>query len=176
MTSETVSPPSHWLVVNTHAHREKLVLENLDRQNFGTYCPLVRKQLRARGSRREVLRPLFPSYVFVRVAPDKSQWRPVLSTYGVRKVVRFGDATPYLDARFIETLQAREIDGAVVKPRAPYAPGQDVRIAAGPFDGLVARIIDVRENDRLVILMDLLGQSVRGRIHADLVSPLEMAS
>ena len=38
--------------------------------------------------------------------------------------------------------------------------------------GLIAKIMDVRENDRLVILMDLLGQSVRGRIHADQVSPL----
>jgi transcriptional antiterminator RfaH len=115
---------------------------------------------------------LFPSYLFVRVTPEKSQWRPVLSTYGVRKVVRFGDDVPYLDARFVETLQAREVDGAIVKPREPYAPGQDIRIVSGPFDGLIAKIIDVRENDRLVILMDLLGQSVRGRIHADQVSPL----
>ena len=165
-------PKSHWLVVNTHAHREKLAIENLQRQNFQSYCPLMRKRLRGRTGPREVLRPLFPSYLFVRVTPDKSQWRPVLSTYGVRKVVRFGDDVPYLDARFVETLQAREVDGAIVKPREPYASGQDIRIVSGPFDGLIAKIIDVRENDRLVILMDLLGQSVRGRIHADQVSPL----
>lgn len=165
-------PKSHWLVVNTHAHREKLAIENLQRQNFQSYCPLMRKRLRGRMGPREVLRPMFPSYLFVRVTPDKSQWRPVLSTYGVRKVVRFGDDVPYLDARFVETLQAREVDGAIVKPREPYVPGQDIRIVFGPFDGLIAKIIDVRENDRLVILMDLLGQSVRGRIHADQVSPL----
>jgi len=170
MNSETVLPHSQWLVVNTHAHREKLALENLERQSFSAYCPLIRKQLRGRTGRREVLRPLFPSYVFVRVTSDKSQWRPVLSTYGVRRVVRFGDAVPYLESRFVETLREREVDGAVVKPREPYVPGQDIRIVSGPFDGLVAKIIDVRENDRLVILMDLLGQSVKGHVRAHQVS------
>lgn len=166
------SSSSAWLVVNTHPHRERLALENLERQHFATYCPQVRKRLRARHGPREVLRPLFPSYVFVRVSPDKTHWRPVLSTYGVRRVVRFGDDIPYLDTRFVDALRAREIDGAVVKPPVPFVAGQDIRIAGGPFDGIVAKILEIRENDRLVILMDLLGQSVRGRIHANQVSLL----
>lgn len=166
-----VGPPFAWLVVNTHPHREKLALENLHRQDFTAYCPQVRRQLRARTGPRDVLRPLFPSYVFVRVSRDKTLWRPVLSTYGVRHVVRFGDAVPYLDPRFVDTLRSREVNGAVVKPPLPYVAGQEIRIAGGAFDGIVARILEVGDNDRLVILMDLLGQSVRARIHADQVSP-----
>ncbi len=161
-----------WLVVNTHPHREHLAIENLARQDFVTYCPRLRKTLRERTGPREVLRPLFPSYVFVCVNLDKVLWRPILSTYGVRRVIQFGEYTPYLDPLFIEALRTREVDGAVVKPPMPYVSGQDIRIAGGPFDGVVARIVGIGENDRLTILMDLLGQSIRSRIHANQVSPM----
>lgn len=169
-TTAAASQP--WLVVNTQPHREKLAIENLERQDFTTYCPLTRKRLRARTGPRDVLRPLFPSYVFVRAHADKAHWRPVLSTYGVRKLVRFGEEVAYLDARFVEALRAREVEGAIVKPPVPFVPGQDIRITAGPLDGLVAKILEVKSQDRLVILMDLLGQSVRGRVHAHQVTPL----
>lgn len=160
-----------WLVVNTHPHREHFAIENLERQKFEAYCPQMRKTLRSRRGMREVLRPLFPNYVFVHVdVADRAVWRPILSTYGVRRVVRFGDQTPTLDAAFITALRNREIDGAVVKPVSPYEVGQDVRISGGAFDGIVAKIIQIETNDRLMILMDLLGQSVRGRIQADQVS------
>ena len=176
MQNETAGPTAFaWLVVNTHPHREQLAADNLMRQQFAVYYPRIRKQLRLRTGPREALRPLFPSYLFVRVNPARSHWRPVLSTYGVRRVVQFGEQTPYLDASFVRTLRAREVDGAIVKPAAPYAAGQTIRISGGAFDGVVAKILDVRDSDRLVILMDILGQSVRGRIRADQVS-LETAT
>ena len=159
-------PPLGWIVVNTHPHREPFAIENLARQNFETYCPHMRKTLRSRAGPREVLRPLFANYVFVRAPLDKSAWRPILSTYGVRQLVRFGEQMPSLDSRFIDALRAREVDGAVVKPASPYQVGEDISISGGPFDGLVARIVQIESNDRLTILMDLLGQSIRGRIHA----------
>lgn len=167
----TMSTSLSWLVVNTHPNRENIAIENLVRQRFETYCPQIRRTLRTRMGAREVLRPLFQNYVFVHVdLEDKALWRPILSTMGVRRVVRFGDRTPTLDAAFIAALRAREVDGAVVKPTALYEIGQEVRIASGAFEGIVGKIIQIESNDRLMILMDLLGQSVRGRIHADQVS------
>lgn len=155
-----------WIVVNTQAHREHVALENLRRQNFSAYCPQIRCQLRQRGKYRDVLRPLFPSYVFVKVSPKKS-WRAIFSTYGVRRVIRFGNATPYMETEFIENLRDREIDGAITKPPAAYVEGQEIRISRGPLDGIVAKILEVRDDERLVVLLNLLGQAVRGRIHAN---------
>lgn len=172
LDGEHLEPAYAWLVVNTHPGRERLAIENLERQQFVTYCPLMRKRVRARTGARDVLRPLFPNYVFVRTSLDRAVWRPVLSTYGVRKLVRFGDNVPYLDTVFVEALRAREVGGAVVKPPVPFVVGQDIRITGGALDGIIARILEVKSNDRLVILMDLLGQSVRGRVDAAQVTPL----
>jgi len=164
--------PTHssWIVVNTQPHKEAVVLANLANQGFAAYCPLVHKRVRHARKVRDVLRPLFPGYLFIECVPDRSAWRPVLSTFGVRAVVRSGEEPSRLDRRFIEALRAREIDGVIVAPASPYEIGQEIRIAAGPFDGTVATIVGMDEKDRLVVLMDILNRPVRVRLDAGQVS------
>ena len=71
----------------------------------------------------------------------------------------------------VEGLQAREIDGAIVRPTSPYEPGQRVKMAGGAFDGLIATILEMDEKDRLVVLMDLLNRQTRVRVDAHCVIP-----
>lgn len=155
-----------WLAVNTHPHREHIAIENLGRQDFETYCPLIQRQVRHARRTRHVMRPLFPGYVFVRINPDLQRWRPILSTFGVRSLVRCGDRLSFVEDGFVAGLRARELDGIIIKPAEPYQLGQKVRMRSGPFDGLVATIIEMDEKDRLVVLMDLLNQSVKVRVAA----------
>jgi transcriptional antiterminator RfaH len=162
-----------WIVVNTQAHRERTALDNLARQEFATYCPLVRKRVRHARRTQDVLRPLFPGYVFVQVDPDLRRWRPILSTMGVRRVVCAGDKPSLLAEDFIAGLKAREVDGAVARPVAPYEIGQKVRIMGGAFDGLIASILDLDEKERLVVLMDILNRPTRVRIESQTVMPAD---
>lgn len=165
-----MSETSHsWIVVNTHPHKEATAITQLGNQGFATYCPLVRKQVRHARKTRTVLRALFPGYVFVDTFGENS-WRPVLSTVGVRSLVRSGEQPSLLDPRFIDALRARESEGVIVAPASPYAAGQKIRIAEGPFDGTVATIIALDEKDRLVVLMDILNRPVRVRLDARNVS------
>src|SRR5512145_3209940 len=76
-----------WIAVNTNPHREHIVLEHLHRQALTAYCPMIRRH-RSHARRVEmVLRPLFPGYLFVQASTDL-KWRPILTTHGVRTVVR----------------------------------------------------------------------------------------
>lgn len=159
-----------WVAVNTHAHREHIALENLVRQHFEVYCPMIRRRVRHARRVSEVLRPLFPGYVFTQIDMDLQRWRPILSTYGVRALVRCGDQLSFVDSGFVESLKAREVQGAIVKPPQPYKPGQQIRMSGGPFDGLVATIIEMDEKDRLLVLMELLNQSVKVKVSASDVS------
>jgi transcriptional antiterminator RfaH len=153
------APLAPWAVVNTHSHREETALQNLKRQNFIAYCPMIRRH-RSYGRRiASVLRPLFPSYLFVSTGTNFGRWKPILSTYGVRTVVRNGQRIATIDDDFIAHLRAREVDGVVVRPSEPYRIGQSVAIAGGPFGGLMATIIDMNENDRIVVLLDLMNRS-----------------
>jgi transcriptional antiterminator RfaH len=72
----------------------------------------------------------------------------------------------FLSEDFIAALQAREIDGAIARPQGEYQPGQKIRMAGGPFDGLVATILEMDEKERLTVLMDLLNSRIKVKIDA----------
>ena len=158
-----------WLAVNTQPHREALAMENLKRQEYLSYCPMVRKKT----ARRDVLRPLFSGYIFVALEPSR-RWHPVHSTCGVRRILSFGGSPSLVAGEFIHALKAREIDGAVVRPAAPYEIGQKVRITAGPFDGIIASIVDTNEADRIVVLFELLGRNAKAKIDIRSLSPADV--
>lgn len=163
---------SGWLVITTHPQREAYAIENLDRQGFVTYCPMIIKRVRHARSVRDVARPLFPSYVFVEQASAVQSWRLLLSTYGVRSLVRNGGVPGMLSHDFVVALRAREIDGVLAKPEQPFRIGQDVELRGGPFDGLVGTVMELREKDRIVVLMNLLNQPTRVLLTADALSPV----
>jgi transcription elongation factor/antiterminator RfaH len=161
-----------WAAVNTQPHRERIALENLERQGFSTYCPFVRRRRSHARRVDEVLRPLFPGYLFVNVRPDEECWRPILSTYGVRTLIRCGDRPSLVHARFIQALLAREVDGAVVRPPVPYRIGQQVQVVAGPCDGLVATILSLDEKDRITVLLELMSRQVKTELDSAQVMAL----
>ncbi len=162
-----------WIAASSHHYKERLALDNLTAQGFQAYCPMIRKRVRHARRLSEVLRPLFPGYVFIRLEPHKTQWRPILSTIGVRTLIRFGDRLGVLPKNFIEDLRIHEADGAIPlpRPREHYNPGERVRLRDGPFDGLAATVLVAGDKDRLLVLMDLLKHGVRVNISIDDVVP-----
>ena len=162
---------SAWIVVNTHPHREQMAVDHLRRQDFEVYCPMLLKRRSHARRVSAVLRPLFPSYLFVGVDATLRRWRSVLSTYGVRSVARNGDELSFLDDAFIQNLKAREVNGAVVRPANPYRVGQKVCISSGPFDGIIATIIEMDERDRLVVLLNLMSRGIKVKVNSDCVAP-----
>ena len=98
----------HWAVVNTQPHKERVALENLERQGYRAYCPLIRRRRSHARRVEEVLRPLFPSYLFVRVDPRRSSGARCCRRYGVRTLVRCGDRLSFIEDAFVQSLKARE--------------------------------------------------------------------
>ena len=164
-----------WVAASTHPHKEPTAISNLLRQGFETYCPMVRRRWRHARKVQEVLRPLFPGYVFVAVDPSQHRWRPILSTIGVRTLVRFGDSLGLLPHGFVESLRSYEVEGAVslCYPPSSFAPGDRVRLCDGPFEGLIATVLAVEEHARLQILMHLLNWGVKVRVPKNLVAPAD---
>ncbi len=162
---------SQWVVVNTHPSRERYASEHLIRQGYEVYCPMGVKRIRHARRVQDVPRPLFPSYLFASVDLSVQPWRPILSTYGVRSVIRSGDTPQTLDSGFIAALKAREVDGLVRRPESPFLVDQHVLIQEGPLHGLVGRILELREKDRVVLLLEMLNQAVKLQVHANALRP-----
>ena len=163
-----------WIVVHTQAQRERLAVEHIRNQGFETYCPLFKRRISHARSVQEVLRPLFPGYVFVALDPQREQWRPLISTVGVRAVLRNGDRPSTLDPKFIEALRAREVAGAITQPIAPYEVGDRVRITGGAFGGLVASVLRLDDAKRLTVLLSLLSGGVRASLPRSAIEPNQL--
>ena len=166
-----------WIVASTHPHKENAALDNLRRQGFQVYCPFIRRRIHHSRRVKNALRPLFAGYVFVQLDTQRSQWRPILSTIGVRSVIRFGDRFGILPATFVDNLRSHEQDGAIPPPRAKdsYVPGELVRVREGPFEGFIAKVLICDQQERLHLLMNMLNRSVRIQISLDQVAPAKIA-
>ena len=160
-----------WYAVHTRAQAEATALEHLLRQGYDAYLPRYRAQVRHARRLKTVLRPLFPRYLFAGVDRDAARWRPILSTVGVSDLVRAGDEPIALAPEIVETLRRQEEAGALERlaRRRPPRLGELVRVSAGAFEDMIGRLVDLRDEDRVIVLLDILGRKVRTLIEADAV-------
>ena len=156
-----------WLVINTQPNREAIAVEHLQRQEFEVYCPLFVKRIRHARKAYDANRPLFPGYVFTLLASERETWRPILGTYGVRSIVRSGATPAKISGSFVAALRAREVDGAVRKPESPFVNGQTVAVRGGSLDGLVGQILELRDNERVLVLLNFLNQQTKVHLSID---------
>lgn len=149
-----------WLVARTHPRAEGRACENLARQGYSVYAPSMRRW-RVHGRQRDIVqRPLFPRYVFVGTRAVAGRWRSILSTFGVSDLVRQGEIPACVPESLVATLRANESAGAFDETRAAraLAPGAAVRVLVGPFADVVGRLVALREDDRILVLLDFLGR------------------
>ena len=157
MQIEPTIQPDTWHVVTAHRHREAVVSAQLAELGFETYLPLLRQWPRpAVGSE---VGPLFPGYVFVRAS--QPHLHRIARTPGVSGLVAFGGEPARLDDAAIDFLHGREEGDGIINAR-PLSPGSAVRIADGPWQGLVA-ILERRLSgrERVLVLLDVLQRQTR---------------
>lgn len=152
-----------WYVVHTKPRKEPLAEANLRRQNFETYLPCYKRVTKHRGTWRVVMEPLFPRYLFLRVNPDQQTVAPIRSTLGVTTLVTFGQRPMPVPDAVIDTLRYN-VDAQRGLHRAPkqdFTTGQAVTINAGPFEGLQGIFDTTCGEERVAILLDILGKATR---------------
>lgn len=160
-----------WYVAHTRAQSERRALEHLTNQGFDAWLPEFHKRRRHARRTEWVRRPLFPRYVFVHLDLDAERWRSVLGTVGIQALIGGADRpTPIADA-VIEAIRARvDQDGLVrINPADTLKAGEVVRIADGPFADLEGIFLDMADNERVAILLSLLGRNVKVTVSADQV-------
>ncbi|UHD16229.1 transcription/translation regulatory transformer protein RfaH [Thiocapsa bogorovii] len=150
-----------WYVVHTKPRKETLAEANLQRQDFETYLPWYKRVAKHRGTWREITEPLFPRYLFLRINPDQQTVAPIRSTLGVTTLVTFGQCLRPVPNAVIDSLR-RNGDAQTGLPKAPeqdFTTGQSVTINAGPFEGLQGIFDTTCGEERVAILLDILGNA-----------------
>lgn len=160
--SLTRSGSPRWFAVQAQPRREKLALFHLARQDFTGFCPM-RSTTRRVGRRRVTeLTPLFPGYLFVSLDLNRDRWRSINGTIGVLRLVAFGSGSrpAPLPQGFVERLQEWS-NGGGLGGGDQLRAGEAVRIIGGPLDDLCGVLETANDNERVRVLLSLLGKETR---------------
>lgn len=148
-----------WYAVNTKPKKEDYAAQQLERKGFEVFLPKI-EVTHKRGARWfTLLEPLFPGYLFVRVAPSLRSVRQVNWTPGVKYLLCAGETpVPIPDAAITLIRQRVGPRGHISpRPQAEFPPGTRVAVRFGPFAGLVG-VVDrpVSGRGRARVLLELL--------------------
>src|SRR5262249_6906055 len=102
--------------------------------------------------------PLFPGYVFVRIAlRDRLR---VLQVPGVARFVGFNGSPCVVQESEIATLRSVALPGLHAEPYPYLTAGRRVRIKAGPLAGIEGILVRRKNGTRFVISVQLIMRSV----------------
>ncbi len=150
-----------WVLVHTKAKQEKRANENLIKQGFKTFLPLILRSKNSSQIKQPV--PIFPSYLFVEIDLSLENWGVVNSTYGVSNIVMFSDKftpiSPEIILAMRKKLDAHDVyqeDVSIID----FEKGDFVSIKRGRFAGIDAIFLSKKSNHRVTLLLKLLNTTV----------------
>jgi transcriptional antiterminator RfaH len=144
---------AYWACAQTAPRRESVAQHFLKLAEFEVYFPQIRERRVAKTGRVEVVRPLFPSYLFVRV---ELQWWAACKAVGVARLILDGERPAVVPDQIVDTLRRRERGGFVYLPPQPkYRRGDKLRVVAGPFCGRLVLCEGMTPRDRVLVLLRL---------------------
>jgi transcription antitermination factor NusG len=155
---------SLWYAAYTNANHERRVAEQLARRSVDHFLPLYHSVRRWKDRKVQLQLPLFPGYVFVRIL--LSDRMHVLQIPGVMKLVGFNGVPMALPHEEIEALRTSLVAFARAEPHPYLTAGRRVRVKSGPLAGIEGILKRKKNQDRLVISLDLIMRSVAVEVSA----------
>ena len=155
-----------WYVVNTKTREEPKALFNLKQQGFNSYLPQHRKVRRHARRTDTVLAPLFPKYLFVEFDMNVKNWSTINSTIGVITLIKFGALPTPVPSELIDEIRTREdAEGMIsLSKNIKLKSGDKVNIVAGAFSEHSGVFECQSDDERIIILLNLMGRDVRVRL------------
>ena len=141
----------NWYLIKTKSRQEHVAIKNLENQDYSTYCPTVTIK------NKHIV--LFPGYLFIYLDKEKENWSPIRSTKGVLNFVRFGLNFAQVPDTIIKFIKANElISKEKLNNLNRFKSGDKIQITDGIFKNCIAIFKSSKPQDRVILLMDILGQ------------------
>ena len=140
-----------WYAIYTNPRAESKVAERIAELGIEVYCPTVTDIRQWSDRKKKVVRPLFTSYVFVRI--NIKQFETVRNVYGAVNFVRHLSKPAKI--RDIEIKAVKDFLSKVNTSTIVFEPFDEVKINAGVFKGNKGIVQQVGKNTLRIILSEL---------------------
>lgn len=162
-----------WYLIQTKPKAEQIAKENLERQSFEVYLPLILGRIKKQGKTSRGIQPMFPRYMFIHLSDKTDDWGPIRSTVGVSTLVRFGMTPAKVPEDLIKNLKENETPQGVHElPNKPMSVGDKLLIVEGPFEGYEATLFSQKSVDRVVVLLKIAEKFLKLKIKQSFIEPI----
>ena len=99
-------------------------------------------------------------------------WHKINSTFGVSKVLTL-NGQPYLVPHLLisNIMRLYNEQEEFLSPKQ-FKKGENVQILGGPFDNFLATIDSINKNERIWVLINLMGRSTRALVDTEKIKSL----
>jgi transcription antitermination factor NusG len=149
-----ITSKASWHAVYTYPNLERKIHAALVKQTVVAYLPLQKVARQWSDRIKEILVPLFPNYLFVRIL-DRERGN-VLQVPGVARFVAFEGQPAILSDDEIETI--RKLEHTPLERESPLLSGDRVQIVQGPLVGLEGILFQKKGKQRFGVRLHGLRQ------------------
>jgi transcription antitermination factor NusG len=153
---------AHWYALYTRSHCEQLVADQLAAKGFQVFLPKLETWSRRAGRQHLISLPMFPSYLFLHHAMDKTSYIEVRKARGLVRIL--GERWDQLGAIPEAEIEAIQKAVAACVPLFPHPylkEGQRVHITHGPLAGMEGILVQSKPAKGLLVLsVELLQRSI----------------
>ena len=147
-----------WFILQFKPNSHHLAAKNLNRQGFETFLPLHETTSRKLSRFINTSKPLFPGYMFIKFDKLESEWHKINSTYGVSRLITFNSILKSMPIGFVDSLMKRYDLSGKLLPIQKLKKGDQVTVLTGPFANFIATVEKYEDDQRIWVLMDLMGR------------------
>ena len=162
-----------WFILQFKSNSHHLAAKNLNRQGFETFLPLHDTTSRRTSRFINTSKPLFPGYMFIKFDRAESEWHKINSTYGVSRLITFNSILKSIPTIFVDHLMKRYDSSGKLLPIAKFKKGDKVMVLGGPFADFIATVEKYETDQRIWILMDLMGRKTKITTPSDALKQLD---
>lgn len=164
---ETLSGP--WWVVHTKARQEKALAGALECLGIGYFLPLAKVKRKYGGRIFRLQIPLFPSYLFLS-GTDEDRYA-TLMTHRAASVIRVADQECL--KRELNQIHQVTTSDEPVNLYPALRRGRRCRVTGGSLAGLEGVVLQRRDQWRIYVGVEVLGQSAELEIDPCQLEPLD---
>lgn len=152
-----------WIIAHTQPCKEWIAQQHLLEQGFDVYLPRFKKTRRHARKVEEILYPLFPRYIFIKLNLQKMPWRSVTGTRGVSYLLMNNQGPAIVPSQVIDKLKEQENDDGLVciDSIAIFAKGDKVHVLEGAFKNQTAVFETFDDKERVQLLLTFLGREIK---------------
>jgi transcription antitermination factor NusG len=156
-----------WYALYTRHQHEKVAAQILLGKGLDVFLPLYPVARAYAHRTKKLLLPLFPCYIFLRGGLDRRL--DIVTTPGVHGFVERANRPAIIPDAEIDAVRQTVASSLRVGPHPLLKSGDRVRVRSGPLEGIEGILVRQKNLLRLVLSVEMLGQSIAVEIESSMV-------